>query len=172
MTARADAIEYARAFFEDSPPGRMDGRDLTYFLVAATVIRKDPSPEDRLMALELLERELYPEGRRESLVRALTGRRPEARTKARRGGDPFAYKTRDLIIVHAIHNICKQFGFKPLRSGAAKDKDGLDSACSIVKESLRLVNVHMTEAAVEKIWNKRNHIWAAHARPTPKGFPV
>ena len=52
---------------------RLDRRDLTFLSVAACLITPNATPEERLRALELLEKELYPEGRKDSLVRALTG---------------------------------------------------------------------------------------------------
>ena len=80
-----DAIELAATVFRDNPPMRIDGRDLTYFMVAATLLKKDPSQNERLRALLFLETELYPEGRRDGLVKGLTGAEP-ARRRVRRPG--------------------------------------------------------------------------------------
>jgi hypothetical protein len=170
MTARADAVEYARAFFEDHPPLRLDQRDLAYFFIASVLLENNPSERRRVTALEFLEAEIYPEGRRDSLVLAFTRKRPKRVPRRRRGGDPFAYKTRDLRIVLMIDDLCRKYDLKPLRSRAAKDKEGADSACSIAREALRLVGVHKTEAAVEKIWNERKNLWPAGAGKAP--FPV
>ena len=172
MTNRTDAVEFARAYFEDNPPLRLDRRDLAYFFIAAQLLQKDSPLEKRLQAIELLEEQLYPDGRKDSLVRAFTGKRPRKRTRGR-GGDSFAYKMRDFRIVYVINEICKRFKpLKPTRNRAAKDKGKIDSACSIVVEALRLVDIHMNEEAVEKIWYGRNNLWPTDAGPVPKGFPV
>ena len=91
---------------------RIDRRDMTYFLVAATLTKTDASEDERLRALNLLETELYPKGRRDSLVKALTGKRPRERRARKRGGDPLAYFTRDVTIVYAIKTVCEMFELK------------------------------------------------------------
>ncbi len=172
MADREVAIAYAGALFAATPPVRLDHRDLTFLTVAAALIGQDPPPDKRLRAIEMLESELYPEGAPHGgLTRPLTGKKPST-PERRRGGDPFAYKTRDLIIVHAIAEVSKAFGYNPTRSRASKDKAGTDSACSIVMEALRQVGVNMSEEAVERIWNHRNSLWPADAGPAPKGSAV
>ena len=67
MTRHVVAVEFARAYFEDNPPVKMDGRGLAYFYIAAQLLQKNPPLEKRLQAIELLEQKLFPNGRRDSL---------------------------------------------------------------------------------------------------------
>ena len=71
-----DAVKVAARLFANQPMMRMDCRDMTYFLVDGNADeRRTHSEEERLRALSFLETELYPKGRRDSLVKALTGKR-------------------------------------------------------------------------------------------------
>ena len=160
-------LDLAVTVFTDNPPVRMDDRAATYFLVAATLLKKDASEQERLRALGLLETGLYPEGRSDSLFKALTGKEPPKRRERGRGGDPRAHFARDLMILYVIKTVGEVFGLKPFRSRAAKDKGGAESGCSVVVEALKRVNVHMTEGAVEKIWNARRSLSPAVFGPAP-----
>jgi hypothetical protein len=159
MPDRAGAVAYAAAFFAEYPPVRLDRRDIAFLNIANVLIRNS-SAEQRLLAIEILESELYPNGSpRGSLFQAITGRKPRRpKRTSQRGGDRFAHQARDLIIVHVIDSVCNAFDYKPTRSRASKDKGGADSGCSIVKDALSRQGVHMSEEAIEKIWNHKDSV--------------
>ena len=67
-----------------------------------------------------------------------------------RRGRP-ALHTRDQVISWAVAVICIRWRFSPTRNEATEEKA---SAISIVKTALGKVGIHLTEAAITKIWDK------------------
>jgi hypothetical protein len=57
---------------------------------------------------------------------------------------------RDDVIAWVVSSICIQWGFSPTRNEATRGP----SAISIVKRALEKVGIHLTEAAITKIWDK------------------
>jgi hypothetical protein len=64
-------------------------------------------------------------------------------------GRPVLHR-RDNVISWAIAMICIQWEFSPTRNEVTEEA----SAISIVKKALGEIRVHLTEAAITKIWNK------------------
>jgi hypothetical protein len=58
---------------------------------------------------------------------------------------------RDVIIAGRLIPPLLDHGFQPTRNAATKDTE---SACSIVKSALANIGIHLSEAAVEKVWKK------------------
>jgi hypothetical protein len=71
------------------------------------------------------------------------------RATGSRRGRPASY-TRDDVISWAVSEISIRWKFFPTRNDATEEA----SAISIVKKALGEVGVHLTEAAITKIWNK------------------
>ena len=87
-----------------------------------------------------------PQGLRAYIVEVL--RKPDD-TPKKRGQDPFANYPRNFDIACTIANVVSM-GFKATRNQATE----AESACSIVQQALERVGVHMSEANVEKIWER------------------
>jgi hypothetical protein len=70
------------------------------------------------------------------------------------GPDPEAYAARNAEIC-AMIALLNSMGFDPTRNEATQ---GVESACSIVKKALEEAGIHLSEGAVEKIWqnNRRS----------------
>lgn len=96
---------------------------------------------------------------REAALRALDG------VRSRKGANKYLY--RDRFIAEAVH-LTVASGFDPYRSKATRDRDGKESACSIVHKALGHLGVNtVTEDAVEKVWS-RAHL---DLNPNKKGGP-
>jgi len=68
---------------------------------------------------------------------------------------------RDECIAWVVATICLRWGFSPTRNEATAEA----SAISIVKTALEQVGIHLTEAAITKIWDKsgiRKEVVARH----------
>ncbi len=88
-----------------------------------------------------------PERLREYIVevlRAEAGDRPQ-----KRGRDPYANHPRNFNIACTILNVTS-LGFKATRNRATES----ESACSVVVQALERLGIHMSEANVEKIWER------------------
>jgi hypothetical protein len=91
---------------------------------------------------------VLPEGLRQYIVDLLLG--IETATPAiRRGRAHYANFERDFKIACVIRHIVDR-GFRPTRNNATEN----ESACSIVKQALQRLGLHLTEGAVVKIWEK------------------
>ena len=75
-----------------------------------------------------------------------------ANKKGKPGTSPGDRHVRNKCIAHLI-KLAAGFGFNPTRSDASKNKDGGPSGCSIVRDELEQVGIHLSEKGVEKIWN-------------------
>ncbi len=100
------------------------------------------------VAADYLEAERpLPDALREYLIEELrseVNRRPK-----RRGRDPHAYHPRDFEVACIISNVI-MLGFRPTKNRAT---EGV-SACSIVTQALEKLGIHLSESAVEKIWER------------------
>jgi hypothetical protein len=67
----------------------------------------------------------------------------------RRGRNPYAKHPRNFDIALAVREVVV-LGFRPTRNAATEAA----SACSIVKQALETLGIHMTEKNVEKIWER------------------
>ena len=81
------------------------------------------------------------------LEQAESGRR-------KRGRHPDDLLPRDFAITYAIARV-HEHGFSPTRNPAHAAQE---SACSIVTEALKRINIHMSEDNVEKIWGRRSQL--------------
>ncbi|HEX8214979.1 MAG TPA: hypothetical protein VF582_05850 [Allosphingosinicella sp.] len=81
----------------------------------------------------------------------------EGAAPSRPGKHPDTFAPRDLMLPGAIWLAVKD-GFKPHRSRARHHEatDAAPSAMAIVKEVLEEFGVHLTESAIEDIWNGRD----------------
>jgi hypothetical protein len=80
------------------------------------------------------------------------GRQSQGAPRRRRGRDPYGNHVRDFHITSAVLNVAR-LGLKPTRNRATEK----ESACSIVRGALEKLGVHLSEAAVEKIWERVSH---------------
>jgi hypothetical protein len=152
------AIKQACGLMSDFHLGPLDGRDIVFLLIAQTLIKKDPTPDERIQALGLLEGELYPAGCHWGSLSKALGGKPTPRPSRKRGNDKFTHATRDITIANTITLVCRDFGLRPTRSRATRDKDGPESACSIVTKALSRLGIYMSEDAVEKIWRQGSEL--------------
>ena len=70
-------------------------------------------------------------------------------SRKRPGRDPYANRRRNFRIARTICEVVK-LGFRPTRNRASQNK----SACSIVAQALARGGIHLSESAVEKIWQR------------------
>jgi hypothetical protein len=150
------AIDHAFRFLSEAFPFRMERREIVFYLVATTLLEEDASRDERIKAIALLEGELFPKGMPHggSLARGLGWKGEVPRVSRKRGGDGYANGARDITIANAVRGIHQKFGFSPTRNKATNQ----ESACSIVNLALRRSGIHMSEAAVERIWRKGSKI--------------
>jgi hypothetical protein len=81
---------------------------------------------------------------------------PPQRPRPAKRGPHVRNKSRDAFIVEVIKRTVS-LGFAPTRGEASRNKERNPSACSIVRAALASNGLHLTESAVDKIWNKRRH---------------
>jgi hypothetical protein len=120
-------------------------------LVAAS--RADPRLDQGLREFFafLIERQArMPEPVRDFVVEALAR---EPIVPRRKHGPSRGDRTaRNIAIAGAVALIEDEYGFAATRNRASRDKNGANSACSIVTEALSMLGVNLSEDAVEKIW--------------------
>jgi hypothetical protein len=91
---------------------------------------------------------VLPEGLRQYIVDLLLGDATCAPAKSR-GRAGYVNYERDFKIASVIRQVVDR-GFKPTRNHATES----ESACSIVNKALKRLGLHLSEAAVVKIWEK------------------
>lgn len=89
-----------------------------------------------------------PPALKEFLIEVLRAKDHDRQRK--RGLDPFANHPRNFDIACTILNVASLRGFKATRNRATET----DSACSVVVQALARLGIHMSEANVEKIWER------------------
>ena len=72
----------------------------------------------------------------------------------RRGSKPYTKEARNSLISLTVSTVVRDLGISPTRNRASKDTSKKESACSLVKKALERRGVHLSEAAVEKIWQE------------------
>jgi hypothetical protein len=87
--------------------------------------------------------------------------RPPREPRPQRGRPRSPSDNRDINIAVAVR-LAQRAGLGTTRNRASRRP----SACSVVAEELRAFGVHMTEAAVEKIWYARASKYDTRERPT------
>jgi hypothetical protein len=76
-----------------------------------------------------------------------------ALTKLKRGQRKADNTYRDITIAGRL--VLPLLGrFSPTRNEATRQKGSAESACSIVKQALKRVGIHMSEKTIEEIWGK------------------
>jgi hypothetical protein len=70
--------------------------------------------------------------------------------------------SRDAQILQAVLLVLQHERFKPTRNRDKHDQPGGESACAVVAVALQRIGKPMSEAAVEKIWQRR---WSLRIEP-------
>jgi hypothetical protein len=135
---------------------RMDHDELVDLIAAA---RKGGGAHELLLAVAaaLIDNDYsLPSPLKEFVIEFL--RNPEVPQRGR--GRKREYE-RDDVIAWAVATICIRWEFSPTRNEATSGP----SAISIVKRALEKIGIHLTEAAITKIWDKsgpRKELVARH----------
>jgi hypothetical protein len=90
---------------------------------------------------------------REYIAKALRSQAEEEQQK-RRGQDPYANFTRNFQIASTVLEVVR-LGFRPTRNRATE----AESACSITMHALAKYDLHLSEGAVEKIWQQFSRVF-------------
>jgi hypothetical protein len=163
--ALAAAVELLARFPEDFEPDKAFAADLHYasFLslfrdgpekfIPQTLARWGNDPDCKLAALRVAGEAMESGKMPFDAVRAYVA--PFLKTGAKIPGRPGKHHPminwqRDIHIAMAIDKVVREYGFKATRNEASDHP----SACSIVSDALRALDVDLKESAIVDIWGR------------------